>query len=460
MTINGKNISRRNFIRNTGIIAASTAIIPSIFSSCNTKKKSINGKVNVASIGVGGRGSNHVVGVLKLAAIAQLVAVCDPYEDRRTVKAQKVNEFYAKQKGLTSYKGCKAYNHFQDVLDREDVDAVVISTPDHWHVPIAIAAAKAGKHVYLEKPVGLSIPQGQKLREAINDSGVVFQYGTQQRSGKNFRHACELTRNEVIGKLERIEAWCDSGKNNFAPIPTEAEAIPAGFDYDLWQGPALKRPYSKVRASNKGAWFIDDYAIGFVAGWGAHPLDIAQWGNNTDETSPIEYSGTGSFFAEDNIFNTMNSWDIHAKYANGVDMHFCSYDVAKPIVSKYRPFMGHGTTFFGSKGWVSVDRKGVHVSNPEWLNHQFTEGDIRLVKSSDHMRNFIEAIKNGTPTVSPIESAIRSDTISHLCDILVRSGEGSLKWNPEAERIVNPTSKITSLFTKESRSPYGDILNG
>ncbi|MGQ7869169.1 Gfo/Idh/MocA family protein [Sunxiuqinia sp. sy24] len=450
-----ENISRRNFIRNTGLITAGGLVIPSVLSSC-IKTSSPNDKINVAMIGVGGRGSNHVVYMLELARQAQIVAVCDPFENRRNTITQKINAFYAKQKGLASYDGCVAYNNFQEVLTREDVDAVVIATPDHWHVPIALAAAQAGKHIYLEKPLALSIQDGQKLRKLVQEKKVVFQYGTQQRSDSKFRLACELTRNEVIGKLEKIDVWCDGGSEQFAPIKTDV--VPAGFDYDLWQGPAMEHPFSNERVSNLGAWFIYDYAIGFVAGWGAHPLDIAQWGNNSDESGPVEYEGTGSFFETDNLFNTMNSWDIKTKYANGVEMHFFSDDFCKPIIEQYRSFCGHGTTFFGTEGWVSVDREGIHASNPEILKHTFSENDVRLLNSSNHTKNFLDAIIDNTPTVSPIESAVRSDTISHLCNIMVRSGETTLKWDPVSETILDGNEKMQSVLSRSSRNPYGDIL--
>jgi len=452
-----KNITRRNFLRNAGLITAGGLVVPSFLNSC-AKKGSANDKINLAMIGVGGRGSNHVVYMLELAQQAQIVAVCDPFEDRRTNTAKKINEFYAKQKGLTSYDGCVAYHHFQDVLNRDDIDAVVIATPDHWHIPIALAAAQAGKHIYLEKPLGLTIQDGQKLRKLVNEKGIVFQYGTQQRSDSKFRLAAELAQNEVIGKLERIDVWCAGGKGNYAPVITEP--VPAGFDYELWQGPAMERPYSNVRVSNLGAWYIYDYAIGFVAGWGAHPLDIAQWGNNSDNTSPVEYEGTGSLFEPGNLFDTLNSWDIQAKYGNGVKMHFFSEDVCRPVIEQYRTYNDHGTTFFGSSSWVSVDRKGIMASNPEILKHQFPAGAKRLTVSENHSKNFLDAIKNGTPVVSPIESAVRSDTISHLCNILVRSGETTLKWDPAAEKLVDAGEKMQSLLTRQSRSPYGDILKG
>lgn len=450
-----KTISRRNFLRNTGLITAGGLVVPSFLQSC-AKKRSPNDKLTIAMIGVGGRGSNHVAYMLELAQQVQIVAVCDPFETRRNNTAQKINDFYAKQKGLTTYDGCVAYNHYQDVLARNDVDAVVIATPDHWHVPIALAAAQAGKHIYLEKPVGLTIQDGQKLRKLVQEKGIVFQYGTQQRSELNFRLAAELARNEVVGKLERIDAWCDGGKGKNAPIITEP--VPSGFDYDLWQGPAMERPFSKIRVSNLGAWHIYDYAIGFVAGWGAHPLDIAQWGNNSDDTSPVEYEGTGSFYEAGNLFDTMNSWDIRTKYANGVQMHFFSADVCRPVIETYRDYFDHGTTFFGSKGWVSVDRKGIQASDPEILKHTFTAGETRLQVSDNHSKNFLDAIQNNTPTLSPIESAVRSDTISHLCNILVRSGKTSLKWDPVTETLVDADEQTKSLLSRASRSPYGDIL--
>ena len=289
---------------------------------------------------------------------AQSVAVCDAFTSRRMAAAKSIDDFYTRQTEKGEYKACAICADFRELLADESIDAVVIATPDHWHVPIAMAAVRVGKHVYVEKPLGVAVAWNQALRALIDRYGVIFQYGTQQRSSRNFRFACELTRNEKIGKLERIEAWCpgmaapgwyeqtSSGWGSTEPIP-----VPDDLDYDMWLGPAPKSAYTKDRCTEWGSYHVYDNALGFIAGWGAHPLDIAQWGNDTDHTAPVECEGTGKI-PVGGLFDTISDWDIHCRYTNGVTMRFMNTKIAKDPVSAYRAFYDHGTTFFGSEGWV------------------------------------------------------------------------------------------------------------
>jgi len=291
----------------------------------------------------------------------------------------------------------------------------------------------------------------QKSDDFLSDRyGVIFQYGTQQRSGRNFRFACELTRNEKIGKLERIEAWCPAlaaaGGGSTEPI-----AVPDDLDYDLWLGPAPKSAYTKDRCTYLGCYHIYDNALGFIAGWGAHPLDIAQWGNDTDHTAPVEYKGTGKI-PVGGLFDTISDWDIHCRYANGVTMRFMDDRIAKETVSAYRPFEGHGTTFFGSEGWVSVDRGGIHASDKALLDIKLGPDEIHLYESNNHSGNFIDSIRNCTPAVSPVGAAVQSDIISHLSDICIRVGR-KIVWNPEKEEIVGDEA-ATRMLNRPLRSPW------
>jgi hypothetical protein len=398
-------------------------------------------------------GGGHVSGFVRLKD-AQIVALCDPFKSRRDEKAELVSTEYAKEKSRGSYKACTTYNDFRELLARDDIDAVVIATPDHWHVPIAIAAARAGKDMYVEKPLGVSVAQNQALRDAIGSNGNVFQYGTQQRSGRNFRFACELARNRRIGELHTIHVWCPRGERGGS---TEPIPVPAGFDYDMWLGPAPVAPYTEDRCitggtARKGAYHIYDYSLGFIAGWGAHPLDIAQWGNDTDNTSPIEYEGTGTIPTE-GLFDTITTWDMRCLYANGVKMRFMSDDVAKPFVETYHPkFIDHGTTFVGSEGWVSVDRQGIYADPPSLLESTIGPAEVHLYESRDHRQNFLDCIRSRKATVSSIEAAVRSDTISHLCNIAIRVGR-KITWDPGREKIVGD-KEASRMLTRAMRSPW------
>ncbi len=208
------------------------------------------------------------------------------------------------------------------------------------------------------------------------------------------------------------------------------EPLPEGFDYDLWLGPAPYTAYTADRCTSEGSWYVYDNAIGFVAGWGAHPLDIAQWGNQSDNSSPVYYEGTGKFFEPGGLYDTINSWDVYCRYANGVDMHFFSHDkMADYVEGKREQITDHGTTFWGTDGWVSVDRGSIQASNPEWLDMKFSE-ERQLYVSENHYQNFVDCIRSRNQPVCTIDAAVRSDTISHLCNMMIRSGAGKIEWDP------------------------------
>jgi len=458
------NLTRRAFIKRTALgattVAASVTAAPYLIPSRALGSGSTpppSERITLGYIGTGGR-ANALKNSLLNVPGAQSVAVCDTFTSRRNAAAKSIDAFYAKQTKKGEYKSCTVHSDFRTLLADESIDAVVISTPDHWHVPIAMAAVRAGKHVYVEKPLGVAVAWNQALRALIDRYGVIFQYGTQQRSSRNFRFACELTRNQKSGKLERIDAWCpgmaapgwyeqtSQGWGSTEPIP-----VPDDLDYDMWIGPAPESPYTKDRCTAWGCYHVYDNALGFIAGWGAHPLDIAQWGNDTDHTAPVEYKGTGKI-PVGGLFDTISDWDMHCRYKNGVTMRFMNTRIAKDPVSAYRPFHDHGTTFFGSEGWVSVDRGGIYASDKALLDIKLKPGEIHLYKSDNHWANFIDSIRNCTPAVSPVGAAFQSDLISHLCDISIRVGR-KIVWDPEKEEIVGDEA-ATRMLNRPLRSPW------
>jgi len=448
----GKNnaITRRGFLKKASSAALGAFALPYVITSSALGTSSIppaGERITLGHIGVGGRGSGLLKSFLQLPD-AQSVAVCDPFKSRRDDCSAKIDRFYADKYGKSTYKSCAAYHDFRELLARKDIDAVVIATPDHWHVPIAIEAAKAGKDMYVEKPLGLSIAWDRALRETIKKYGNVFQYGTQQRSSRNFRFACELVRNGYIGQLKSMDVWCEASKvgGSTEPIP-----VPQGFDYDLWLGPAPWSPYTQDRCTSFGSYFVYDNCLGFIAGWGAHPLDIAQWGNNTDHTGPVEYQGTGKFPTE-GLYDTAISWDIKCRYANDVNMHFMSTDIALPIITAYRKANRQGTSFIGTQGWVSVDRRGIYAEPSSLLTKELEPKDVHLYKSVHHQRNFLDCVKSRSETISGIEAAVRSDTVSHLSDIIIRTGR-SIKWNPEKETVI-ADAEASRMLNRPMRSPW------
>ena len=221
---------------------------------------------------------------------------------------------------------------------------------------------------------------------------------------------------------------------------TETAPVPAELDYETWIGPAPMKPYTGSRCTEWGAYHVYDYALGFIAGWGAHPLDIAQWGLDMDHTSPVAYEGKGEI-PEGGLFDTVDNWDVRCRYANGVTLRFMCDRVAKDVPGlmddpRKRPFLDHGTTFWGETGWVSVSRGFLYASPKELQTTQIREDEKRVVQSSSQGRNFVESMRTRRPTINPLESAIRSDTISHLSDIAIRLNR-PIRWDPAKERIVD-----------------------
>lgn len=449
-----KQLKRRTFIREAALTTAGAWALPGMFTSCSTRR-SPNDRINLAFFGVGGQGSWLLQNFMLIPNV-QVVAVCDAFAERREDRSRWVNEVYAKREDAASYSSCQPYRLYSEVLKRSDVDAVVIATPDHWHVPLAYESVSAGKDVYVEKPLGLSIEQGRLLRKLVRQKKAVLQYGTQQRSDPNFRLAVELALNGGIGSLQKIDAWCP-GSNRTYTGSREPIAVPEGFDFDIWLGPAPWSPYTVDRCTSEGAWYVTDNAIGFIAGWGAHPLDIAQWGNGSDDSGPVHLEGSGEFFEPGGLFDSIEKWDVQCRYANGVKLHFFSHHYMPDYVEgKREKIQSHGTTFWGSDGWVSVDRSAIEASSPELLEMVYPE-EKKLYVSENHYANFIDCVRSRRDPVSNIDAAVRSDTISHLCDILIRSGQDQLEWDPLSEQLANPLPGIERMLRRPQYPPY-DIL--
>ncbi|MEW6745236.1 MAG: Gfo/Idh/MocA family oxidoreductase [Planctomycetota bacterium] len=413
--------------------------------------------VALGFIGVGGQGSYLVRSFLPIPE-ARIVAVADAFASRRKEAARVIDAHYAERDRGSGEGGCAAYGDFRELLARADIDAVIVATPDHWHVPVALAAVRSGKDVYVEKPLGLAVAWNQALRSTVARYGAIFQYGTQQRSYRHFRFVCELVRNGRIGQLERIEAWCPGmsapgwyesvaqGGGSTVPIP-----VPEDLDYPMWLGPAPLSPYTADRCTPWGAYHVYDNSLGFIAGWGAHPLDIAQWGNDSDGTAPVSYEGKGRIPAQ-GLYDTIRDWDMQCLYANGVTLRFMDTATAKSVIEAYRPFSDHGTTFFGTEGWVSVDRGGMYAEETSLLESRIGASEVNLYESANHYVNFVDGVKSRCETVSPIGPAVQSDIISHLSDIAIRMGR-KIRWDPEREVIVGD-EVVSRLLNRALRSPW------
>ena len=446
--------SRRSFLKSAAALAAAPMIVPSsVFG-----RPAPSNRINLAAIGLGNRGSGNVwQDFVSTQDDVRLVAACDCFASRRTAFAAKVDEFYGGRY-------CEPMADWRDVLARKDVDGVIISTPDHWHVPLAYHAAKAKKDMYVEKPLGVAMAWAFDLRDAVGSNEVIFQYGTQQRSSSEFTRAVELVRNGYIGKVRHVDAWCSGMRSpgSYAQVfderfrDTVPAPVPADLDYETWIGPAPMKPYTKSRCSEWGAYHIYDYALGFIAGWGAHPLDIAQWGLDMDHTSPVFYEGKGEI-PEGGLFDTVDNWDVKCRYADGVTLRFMCDRVAKDVPGlmddpRKRPFLDHGTTFWGEGGWISVSRGFLYASPKELQKTRIREDEKPVIRSSSQGGNFVESIRTRRPTINPLDSAIRSDTISHLSDIAIRLGR-AVHWDPAKERIIDDRG-ATERLDRPMRKPW------
>jgi predicted dehydrogenase len=443
------SFSRRQILANTAAASVMTLMLPHSLRGA----ESPNSRINLAAIGCGSRASyGPVLNEAAKEKDVRIIATVDPFIDRAQNFAKTINEGYGGQV-------CTAYQDFREVIDRKDIDGVIVCTPDHWHVPIAIAAARAGKDMYIEKPLGLALNWAKKLREECNGKELVFQYGTQQRSMSSARLAVDIVRSGYIGEITHADVWAPGLSENDRTMESIGNAIPQGLNFDLHQGPSKKRPYSPELVSTAGSWYCYDHAIGFIAGWGAHPLDILQWGLNADNTGPVEMSGKGFLPPDGVLYDTVRTWDLNFKYANGIKVHFMDEGNAKAEVMKYhRNFNVNGTTFHGSEGWVSYSRGACYL----FKNGKFEKAEkITLDKNygriaptnQGHVRNFVDCMRSRQPTLNPLESAIRSDTISHLGNIVIRSGK-SLKWDPLNETIVGGTNQQLAMMDREMRAPY------
>ena len=426
--MNTPSRSRRSFLKRATLsVLVFPAIVPASVFGANAP----GNRVTVGHIGVGGQGGGVMNGFLGLPQ-GRSIAVCDPIQDRREGAAKHVERHYAAKTGQGSYHACKAYRDFRELIARDDIDAVVVATPDHWHVPAAIAAVRAGKDVYVEKPLGLCIEQDKALRAAVHLHKAVFQYGTQQRSfSQHCGFACELARNGYLGELKAVHIIAPNGETGGSPA---AEPVPEGLDYDLWLGPAPAAPFAKDRVFGTGRWHIYDYAIGFLGGWGAHPLDIAHWGY---PHIPVEYEGTGRIPAE-GLFDTVVDWDVRGRYSSGVEFTMKTG--------------GDKTTFVGTQGWVAASRGGIAAEPESLLSVKIKPGELHLLQDNHHYRDFLDCVLTRRTPASNIDSAVQSDFISHLCDIAIRTGR-KIQWDPIKETIVGD-ELAARMMRRAMRAPW------
>src|SRR6202171_4258880 len=436
-------VSRRGFIRTAvkGAIASAVALegFPDFVPASAFGQHAPSNRINVGAIGTGRISRGHdLPGVWRYDS-ARIVAVCD-LDSRRVEDAKKlVNDFYSKQSGKT-YNGVTGYSDYRELLKNKDIDAVLVSTPDHWHALIAIHAVQAGKDVYLQKPASLTIAEGRALSNAVRGTGRILQLGSQQRSSPQFRYAAELVRNGRIGQLKTVEVGLpgDPSGDEEPEMP-----VPKNLEYDMWLGstPVVyyteKRVHPQVGYDRPGWLRCEQFGAGMITGWGAHHIDSAHWGMDTELTGPVEIWGTAEF-PKKGLWDVPGPFKTEALYANGVKM----------IVSGDFP---NGIKFIGTKGWIFVSRGNEKVtgsdpvaklkdatalaaSDPKIITSVIGPDEINLPRSAEHHGNWLESVKSRKPPIAPVEIAHRSCSACLLHHAAMKL-KRKLYWDPAKERF-------------------------
>lgn len=374
-----------------------------------------NSRVRLACIGLGGQGTSNLRALLADERV-QVVALCD-VDTKHLERAA----------ALAKLGKGDLQADFREVLARADVDAVMNATPDHWHAGVAVAAARAGKDLYSEKPLGGSIADGRAICRAVAEHRRILQCGTWRRSGLKVRMACERVRNGYIGELKQIEIGVPGAfaiRGGFTGQET-AEPVPAHFDYERWLGPAPARPYTAARCHFNFRW-IDEYAPGYITDWGAHFLDVAQWGAGMDDTTPVEVEARDVKRRAGSLYDAPEQFHIEYRYANGVRIVMTSTDDK----TKW------GTRFVGSEGWIYTESEILKASDDAILRAKLKPGDTRLYESKHHHRNFIDAVLSRGPTAAPAEAAQRAATTCQMGAIAASLGK-PLTFDPVTERFAD-----------------------
>jgi predicted dehydrogenase len=454
-----ESINRRKFLEKSAKAAALSSLawgFPSIVPAHVLGKYAPSNRINIGAIGTGRISRIHDLPGVWKHEDARIVAVCDLDKKRANDAQVLVNDYYTKQTGKP-YSGVTVYNDYHALLQNKDIDAVIISTPDHWHALIGRDAALAGKHIYMQKPASLTISEGRMLSNVVRKSGVTFQIGSQQRSSPQFRYAAELVRNGRIGTLKNVYVGLPGDPSGDEEVEMP---IPANLNYDMWLGSTPEVYYTEKRVHpqanyDRPGWLrCEQFGAGMITGWGSHHVDSAHWAMDTEQTGPIEVWGTAEF-------PTKGLWDVHgifkteALYANGVHM----------IVSNELP---NGIKFEGTDGWIFVTRgnyqattsdpvnadgtKPLDASDPKIMTSVIAPSEIHLPVSTDHHGNWIDSIKSKKQPIAPVETAHRSCSTCLVHHIAMKLNR-KVYWDPQAEKFKND-AEANAMLARKQRRPY------
>ena len=444
MTPKPFHITRRRFLTTTAAITAATGV-PGWFleleeaHAAQPKPLGANDRPGVALVGCGGQGRGDCGGA---AAHADVLAVCD------------VDDSHADAAAKQFTKGDKVpekYKDFRKLMERDDIHAIITGTPDHWHTFVNLLAVKTGKDVYTEKPLTLTIDEGKRLVKAVRANKRIVQVGSQQRSDRNFRLACELVRNGRIGKLQHIIVGLPTGPvgGPFPELP-----VPAGLNWDFYLGQTPVVPYNGKNCHWDFRWWYQ-FSGGQMTDCGAHHNDIAQWGNGTERSGPVEINGKSLKEMVPGGFTAASKYRVNCKYANGVTMAIVDESTVteRNVVGEGKK-TPNGVQFIGPDGWIFVTRGAITGSTEDLLRTPLPESAIKLYKSGNHMANFFESIRSRKDPICDVEIGHRSISVAHLGVISVRMKQ-ALQWNPEKEVFTGANAKEANKWlVREQRKPY------
>ena len=440
-----RGVTRRAFVKaGMAAVAAPYVVPPTVFGAAAPSNW-----ISVALIGAGNQSRVDLPSMLRFDDV-QVTAICDVnrgsygyarpehFLGREPVRDQ-VNKYYAEKTGNAEYRGCEAYADFRDVLARKDIDAVMIILPDHWHALVTVLACQAGKDVYCQKPMSLTVHDGQQMIQAVRKHERILQVGSQYRSNPVVRRVAELVRNGRIGQVQRAVAIVnDSGPG---PAPGWQEMpVPDGFDYDMWLGPAPQAPYHIDRCLYRFRFHLD-YSGGQVTNTGHHSNDIVQWVLGLDGTEAVEYEDIGSVWPpEGHLYTTAMKTAFRARHANGIEL----------ICQTQDP--GFGARFEGTDGWVQYSGNKIQASSDEILNSAIGDDEIRLPVSDNHYRNWLDCIKSRQEPIEPVEVGHSTANICHLGNIAMQL-KRKVRWNPETETIIDDEA-ANKMLRRPYRGPW------
>lgn len=464
-----QQINRRKFLKQAISSTTIAFAAPTIVTSYVFGKNTPSDTITIGQIGCGRIARGHDIPETLNYSTARIIACCDLDSKRVNEGKQLIENWYTKKTGKKNYINVKTYTNYQEMLQDKIIDAVIISTPDHWHAQIAIETALAGKDIYLQKPASLTIEEGRLMSDIIHRTGRIFQVGSQQRSTNpwpQFKQACELVRNGRIGDIHTIYVGLpgDPGGGEESKMP-----IPSNLNYDMWLGSTPNVYYTEKRVhpqhnySRPGWLRCEQFGAGMITGWGAHHIDTAHWGMNTEYTGPIEIEAEAEF-PKHGLWNVHGKFNATAKYENGITMHLGGNNP-------------NGIKFVGTEGWIFVSRgaqrvtasdpgspdstlKALDASDPKILESKIEDSKIHLYHSKEQHGNWLECIKTRKQPIAPAEIAHRSCSaclINHIAMKLPRK----LYWDPQKERFNND-DEANAMLSRSERFPYGSnfVLKG